>query len=191
MLKYSAMKEFIYLFPIPEYTDVTCNPTRPDREQYETVLNEAIDKRYRQQGFGINYVIFDGHAITDAVKIQSTDRIIEVGMDFKTHTTKKPDGTYEYPDFASILALLGNPEVVRIAGFHLWSCVEELAKRAYEQGSDVLVDEDLTEILPGVMIKPEFKADRYPTFNPRALGNSWFEMILESRQDKPWLWQDY
>jgi hypothetical protein len=187
------MKEFAYLYPIPEYTDFICPPESPRRQQYAEVLNRAIDLRYRQQGFGINYVVFDRHPISDIVKIQPADRIIEVGIDFKTHTTKQPNGEYPYPNPDNILNQLTALRILRVGGFHLWDCVDKLARRAYEKGVNVLVDEDLTEILPLRLTDEDFAVNRYPSYNPRAgeLGKGWFELFMQARKNKPWLWQDY
>ena len=186
------MKEFAYLYPIPEYTDFVCPPESPQRQQYKRVLNQAIDLRYRQQEFGINYVIFDGHAISDVIDIQPSDRVIEAGIDFKTHTTKQPDGQYPYPNPDNILDQLNALRILRIGGFHLWDCVDKLAKRAYERGLAVLVDEDLTETLAlRLDWDDNLKIDTFPSYDPRKYGEAAFRSFMEARKGKPWLWQEY
>jgi len=185
------MKEFVYLYPIPEYTDFVCPPQSPIRQRYRKVLNQAIDMRYRQQGFGINYVIFDRHPISEVITLQPNDRIIEAGIDFETHRTKGPDGEHPYPSPDYILDQLTGLRMLRVAGFHLWDCVEKLAKRAYERGVDVLVDEDLTEVLPGALTLSGFQVASYPSYDPRAQGDLMYEFFMNARKDKPWLWQNY
>ena len=103
------------------------------RQKYKTTLNRCIDVRYGQKGFKINYVVFDGSSVSDIIELQKSDKVIEVGLDFKTHTTKRVNGEYPYPDQDYILNQLGKTNVIRIAGFHMWDCVEKLAKRAYER----------------------------------------------------------
>ncbi|MBI2026102.1 MAG: hypothetical protein HYT06_01850 [Candidatus Levybacteria bacterium] len=185
------MKEFAYLYPIPEYTDFICRPEWAIKRRYKKVLNQAVDIRYRQQGFAINYVIFDGHQVSDAIDLRPTDRIIEAGIDFKTHRSRLPNGEHPYPNPDYVLDQLTGLRILRVAGFHLWDCVEKLAQRAYERGVDTLVDEDLTELLPGAMIRKDFRVDAYPTFNPRELGPALLEFFMDARRDRPWLWQDY
>lgn len=92
-----------------------------------------------------------------------------------------------------ILNQLNGTSVLRVAGFHLWDCVERLAKRAYEKGIETLVDEDLTELFSfRMLLDDNFDPAKYPTFNPReSCDEESFRMFMESRKDKPWLWQDY
>ena len=186
------MKEFVYLYPISEYIDVFVNPADGlRRRQYKESLNSAVDLRYRQQGFGINYVIFDGHSLSDVIEIQPSDKIIEAGIDFKTHTAKQPNGEYPYPNPEIVLDQLPRLRTIRIGGFHLWDCVEKTARAAYERGLDVLVDEELTEVLASLMSLPDFAVDHFPSYNPRKDEDFWFDLFMNARKNKPWLWQNY
>jgi hypothetical protein len=161
------------------------------RQKYKTELNRCINVRYRQKDFGINYAVFDGSPISDVIELQQSDKVIAVGLDFKAHTTKQSNGKYRYPNPDRILNQLNGTKVIRIAGFHMWDCVERLAKRAYERGLDTLVDEDLTEFFTARLKDPDFKIDKYPTYNPRKNQGSMFDRFMEVRRKRPWLWQDY
>ncbi len=191
--------QFIFLYPIPEIIDFEIEKhgrreeggTDAFRQRYASILNECIDARYRQRGFGINYAVFVGSPVSDVIKLQQSDRVIEVGLDLRTHTTKQPNGEYPYPNQDYILDQLNGASVIRIAGFHMLDCVERLARRAYERGLDTLVDEDLTEFFAWRIKDPHFRADRYPTYNPRRDGDSTFKAFTEARKHRPWLWQDY
>lgn len=120
------------------------------------------------------------------VNLQPDDKIIPVGIDFKTHISDPP----VYPDSDIILAKLGNP--LRIGGFHMWDCVEKVAQRAYEKGIDTLVDEDLTEFFAFLIKRDSFAIDRYPSYDPRKYFDTVdFEFFMRARRGKPWLWQDY
>ena len=193
------MKEFVFLYPIPEIINFEIENygwsekggIDAFREKYKTTLNRCIDVRYRQKGFGINYVVFDGSPLSDVIELQESDKIIEVELDLKTHTTKQPNGEYPYPDQDYILNQLNETDVIRITGFHMWSCVEKLAKKAYERGLDTLVDEDLTEFFSGRLRDTDFKVDKYPTYNAREQNDFIFDRFIEARKGKPWLWQDY
>ena len=72
----------------------------------------------------------------------------------------------------------------------MWDCVDKLAKQAYEGGLDVLVDEDLTEFMFHRVFDKELKKEKYdPTyiFNKSMMK----EIYLETRQKRPWFWQNY
>jgi arabinogalactan endo-1,4-beta-galactosidase len=73
----------------------------------------------------------------------------------------------------------------------MWDCVEKLARRAHERGIDVLVDEDLTEFFAGRLKDRDFKVKSYPTYDARKHQRSMFDMFMEARRNKPWLWQEY
>lgn len=191
------MKQFIFLYPEEECFvnefDRRCFSEEEQREfrlVYSRTLNRCIDARYRQRGFKINYAILDDCTVSDIIELQEWDKVIKVGLDSATHNTERPDGTHPYPDQDFILNQLGDLQILRVAGFHMWDCVEKLARRAYERGIEVLVDEDLTEFFIGRLRDPAFRVDKYPTFDPRTLG-SLYEDFIENRRGKPWLWQDY
>lgn len=192
------MKQFVYLYPIDEIFDFEINSKGASqkegvevfRQRYKTALNQCIDLRYRRNGFGINYAVFDGSPVSGIIELRESDKIIQVGMDFKTHTTKQPNGEFPYPDQNHILNQLNGVTKIRIAGFHMWDCVERLAKAAYEIGINTLVDEDLTEFLAFRINEPDFKLDKYPTYDARN-RNPMFDEFLRARREKPWLWQVY
>ena len=162
---------------------------------YSRILNKSIDKRYRENGFDINWIIFNGHKISEFVNINDYDSIIECGIDFKTHTTKQDDGNYIYPDNDFLLNKVKPFSFLQIAGFHRWDCVDKLAKRAYERGENVLVDEDLTEMFYGRFNDKDFRVDKYPTYNPYKHDTKedkhFFENFMKARKNRPWLWQNY
>ncbi|MFZ1971139.1 MAG: hypothetical protein WAU65_03105 [Candidatus Nanoarchaeia archaeon] len=162
--------------------------------EFETVykrnLNDCIDARYRKNGFGINYLTFDNSPISDIIELQKSDKIIENGVDFKTFTKPKPDGSYPYPDSDYILDQLEKISELRVAGFHMWDCVERVAKRAYQRGLDTLVDEDLTEFFIGRLKDPKFDVKKYPTYDPKE-SPELFDLFIKARAGRPWLFQNY
>jgi hypothetical protein len=188
------MKQFLFMYPIDTYFDIesdehkACVSTR----KYFRIFNNCINERYRSRGFGINFAVFDDKEVDKRIKVVEGDRIIKVGITSHDHFDDE-----EYPDFDFILNQLNLKDIkhFRVAGFHLWDCVERIAKRAYERGIDVLVDEDLTNMFASRVTHPNFRTDKYPTFelkNAPTLDREWFiKAFLEARMDKPWMFQDY
>lgn len=185
---------FVFLYPIQEYfnREMAEAAVREDRaalrKKYKLLLNRCIDIRYRQKGFTVNYVVFDGHEISDIILLQKTDRIISAGMDFKTHTTLGKDNNFPYSDANYMLNQLGNIKLIRIAGFHMWDCVDKFAKAAYDRGLDTLVDEDLTDFFTFLIQQPSFRCDVSPNFGPpEGLRDD----FMNARKSRPGLWQKY
>ncbi len=169
---------------------------RKDRTQffrptYKRLLNQCISQRYRKNDFQIVYALLDNEPLADIMVRRPEDKVIFVGMDAKTHRTKRQDGTFPYPDQDYILNQISPTSRLVVGGFHMWDCVEKLAKTAYDKGISVLVDEDLTEFFPTRTTQKGFKTRVYPSYNPRALEGDMFEMFMGARKNKPWLWQKY
>jgi integrase len=161
------------------------------REIYSHQINACIDARYRRNGFAISFAVFDGSFVSEVIDVKPSDLIFPIGMDFQLHTTRQVDGTFLYPDPQDFLRPLKDVTHLRIAGFHMWDCVQRVARCAHSSGLDVLVDEDLTELFPGMLKQPEFRVDRYPTYNPRKSSKAMFDFFMKARVNKPWLWQNY
>lgn len=159
------------------------------RKVFSRYINDCLNQRYRQKGFAINFAVFKGHKVSDVLNPNSNDNIFEVPIDFKTHCSQK-----KYPNSDFLLdSLVGSTTHLRVCGYHLWDCVDRVAERAYNRGIHVLVDEDLTELFEYRFRQPDFKIGTYPSFNPhnQSGGEGYFEMFMDCRKSKPWLWQKY
>ncbi len=185
-------KEFIFLFPIREIINLEIEGYGKYREggakafkkKYGAILNQCIDQRYRQKQFGVNWVVFDDCTVADVIKVRSGDKIIRAGINYQEHIIQKT-----YPNWGYVLKQIGKPGILRIAGFHLWDCVDKMAQIAHETGLGVLVDEDLTELFIKRMNGKRFKTDSYPSYNPKEECN--FNFFMQKRKNRPWFWQKY
>lgn len=187
-------KAFVFLYPISEIINYEINnngQTYPGgiisfKKLYTKILNTTIDIRYRNEGFSIFYATFNNHPISSIISLKPEDKIISVGLDYKTHVEQK-----KYPDQKYILNNLGNVKTLRVAGFHMWDCVEKLAKTAYEHGLDVLVDEDLTEFFSQLIKKGKFNPERFSNADISTMSPFIFEQFIATRKKRPWLFQAY
>lgn len=146
---------------------------------YARKLNSCIHHRYRKNGFQVVYAVSLPESVIDVVDVKHEDKIVFTGKVTKEH----------YPSPNSILNQMIPLQILRIGGFHMWDCVERLARRAYRRGINTLVDEDLTEFFGfrAFARKKDFRVKSYPSYTP----NGKREMFIAARKNKPWLWQDY
>lgn len=184
-------KTFIFLYPQQRIFDHEINRGDSFKSCYSKKLNSCIHYRYRKKGFSIVYAIFNDSQVAEIIQLQSRDRIIHVGMDSITYRTKGSNGEYSYSDQDFILNQIVPVEFLRVGGFHMWSCVEKLARRAHARGINVLVDEDLTEFFAGRLNNKDFRIKSYPTYDARKLQKDMFGLFMSARKNKPWLFQNY
>ncbi len=145
------MKSVLVLYPIQPYADALVSKKElPEiKVRYAEIYQELIRRRY--PGFQTVYVMFsapedptkpDMSQLWKGFSVNGTDIIGACGVTFNDHCKK-----YIYPKENKILELCPQPiEELIVGGFHLWDCVDKVARWAYKQGINVLVDEDLTEI---------------------------------------------
>lgn len=151
------------------------------RRIYADSLNSCIDRRYRQKGFSINYVLSNGESISSVIKIVDSDKVIHVNG---THTISRSDCEY-------VLDSLGQVPFIRVGGFHFGDCVQRFAEVACLRGVESLVDEELTELFGGFFERSDFNPEIFPSIDPRKKisYDNFIELFVRQRQDKPWLYQ--
>lgn len=189
------MNQFLYLYPIKEYLEYEIDrhyyildphSKEPFTEKYFSALNEAISLRYREKGFEINWAVFSDRSVFERVHTEETDRIFPADVSFEAHTSESL-----YPSEETLLDQIPKGRLV-VTGFHMWDCVERVARKAHKRGIEVLVDEDLTEFFSGILaFDPERDLQNYPSHNPRKERGGHFNRFMAARKGKPWLWQKY
>jgi len=115
------------------------------------------------------------------------------GVTFNKHRQGKT-----YPKESTILSFCPQPaEKLVVGGFHLWDCVNKAAKHAYEQGIDVEVDEDLTELFfsprlefikKRIAISPAESREKRIERLKKA-GRYFLETARQERLIRPWMVQ--
>lgn len=118
------------------------------------------------------------------------DIVGSCGVDFQTHCREK-----KYPAPKDTLSWCPEPiEELVVGGFHRRDCVDKVARYAHEQGIQVQVDEDLTELffMKHLMRAREIPLDlRESQERMRDFlleGDDIFlEIARDARKGKPWL----
>ena len=169
-------KEFVFLFPITPYLKIETKQVVhiPDfKQKYQEIFNECIDVRYRQKRFNINFVLNKGQSVSTMIVNRPNDKTIVM---------------YPKNNWASAITGFDKNTVLRIAGFHLFDCVDKLAETAYKSGiKNTKVDEDLTEFFAHRVIEPDFDVSKTPNIDRSLFTSEFFQMYKIARQNKPWL----
>ncbi len=174
-------KIFLYLYPIKEFN-------RPflfsddfyieeKREKPFDVLNECIQKRYRDQGYQVIYVLYPDKKIF-GIKPGPQDQIIytdisfQEAMGFNKDGSRKNDDEIRYPNEQFLIDQLGAVDKLVIGGFHFGDCVKRVAECCLQNGIDTLVDLDLTDLFFSLYYQEDyFKKDSY---SPERYRDYWF-----------------
>ena len=148
-------KVFLYLYPIKEYpkTFTFCDDDtykRLDIENPFPILNETIDKRYREKGYEIYYALYPDKEIY-GIDIKDTDKIIHTNISFSEASAIDENGNRKenfepkYPNEMYLLNQIGDIDELVVGGYHSSDCVRRVAEIALGHGIDSLVDLELTE----------------------------------------------
>lgn len=164
-------KVFLYLYPIEEYTKTFLYAdTFYELQEIEKplpLLNECIQKRYRDKGYTIVYCLYPDKKIFGIVPAKQ-DKIIYTDISFEQNSVYDDNGKRKrnfipkYPNEELILQQLGDIEKIVIGGYHFNDCVKRVGNVALEKGIDTLVDLDLTDLFYTLYKKKEyFKIENY------------------------------
>lgn len=171
-------KVFLYLYPIQEYyrsfefSEEYLHEI--GRENPYKILNECIQKRYREKEYQIVYAIYPDKNIygIDPLpidKIIYTDVTFEQASGYNQDGSEKKDKDIKYPNKVYLIKQLGDFNEIIIGGFHFGDCVKRVAEYCYQMGFSTLVDLDLTDLFFNIYYKKDyFKIDEY---NPQNYKN--------------------
>ena len=149
-------KVFLYLYPIEEYTKMFLfqNDAFYDRLNIKRplpILNECIQKRYRDKGYQVVYVLYPDKNIFGIIP-KEEDRIIYTDILFSENSVidgngnKKMDFIPKYPNEQLLLKQLGNVDELVIGGYHFGDCVKRVGEIAVSMGINTTIDLDLTDL---------------------------------------------
>lgn len=165
-------KIFLYLFPIKEYTSFFLfhDDALYDKWHIERplpILEECIQKRYRDKGYEIVFVTYPDREIF-GISPKENDMIIQTDITFNENSTidskgnKKKGFTPKYPNIQDIIDYLGKIKKIVVGGYHYNDCVKKIAEFAQTQGIETHIDLELTDLFFSVYQSREyFKIDEY------------------------------
>lgn len=175
-------KVFLYLYPIKEYPSVLTF----SNEYYEShgwekpfkVLNECIQKRYREKGYEVIFVTYPDKEIY-GVDVKENDMVITTDVTFKEATgydengKEKPIEDVKYPSEEDMMRKVGPADHITIGGYHFADCVKRVAEYFYSHGIDTLVDLELTDLFFTLYRKEKFNKGQYNTgaFKERLMSS--------------------
>ena len=161
-------KIFLYLYPIKEFANVFFLGNKYyDENKFKRpfdVLNEVIEKRYREKGYHIIYALYPDKEIFGIIpKIE--DKVIFADITFKEATSStglNTDKEVKYPDEQLLINQLGEVDELIIGGYHAQDCVKRVGEKALQNGINTLIDLDLTDLFFALYRYEEyFKVEEY------------------------------
>lgn len=149
-------KVFLYLYPIKEYTSMFLFHDDKLYDEWNVkrslpVLNECIQKRYRDNGYQVVYALYPDKDIFGIIP-KKEDRIIYTDILFSDHSTVDEDGNEKkdfvpkYPNEQLLIKQLGDIEELVIGGYHFSDCVKKVGEMALNMGINTVIDLDLTDL---------------------------------------------
>lgn len=164
-------KVFLYLYPIEEFTKMFLYDDRLydewNIERPLIILNDTINKRYREKEYQIVFVLYPDKELYGIQKkdedlIIYTDTLFSDMSIYEKNGDKKKNFVPNYPNEMLILKQLGSIDKLVVGGYHAMDCVKKIAEASLEFGIDTLVDLDLTDLFFNLyMIKDYFDIENY------------------------------
>lgn len=152
------MKKLLFLYPIEEYMSDTILFS----EDLFKKFNQTLDKRYRQQEFEINFLMFKDKKIPFLQK-KPEDKILFVDITFERYINDK--FPFVDPDNELIFQQVKDCDELVVCGFHAMDCVKKVANYCYRQGMNVLVDVELTDMFRYYSKQYAFNEEKYNLAN--------------------------
>lgn len=165
-------KVFLYLYPIKEYASIFLfhNDKLYDDLNIERpfdVLNECIQKRYRDKCYQVVYLLYPDKDIFGIIP-QEEDKFIYTDILFSEHSAIddemniKEDFIPKYPNEKLIISKLGNIDELVVGGYHAQDCVKRVAETALNMGIRTLIDLDMTDFFFNLYRQENyFRIDQY------------------------------
>lgn len=177
-------KVFLYLYPIEEFSKTFYL----GNEYYDQikvrrpfdVLNEAIQKRYRDNGFQVVFVLYPDKDIFGILpkkedKIIYTDIPFVSASEYKLESIKKNDIEIKYPNEQALISQLGNVQELVVGGYHAQDCVKRVSEVALSNGINTIIDLDMTDLFFNLYRKEDYFC--LESYSPEHFKNYMLEKL--------------
>lgn len=159
-------KVFLYLYPIKEFTNMFLfhNDKLYDEWNIDRplpILNETIDKRYREKGYQIVFALYPDRELY-GIEQKNGDKIIYTDIPFSEASAYDEKGNEKknfipkYPNERLLIEQLGDIDELVVGGYHFKDCVKRVAEVALQSGINTLVDLDLTDLFFNVYKQKDY-----------------------------------
>ena len=184
-------KVFLYLYPIKEYTKIFLY-SEDDRniKKSLTILNECIQKRYRDKGYQVVFVLYPDKNIFGIIpktedKVILTDITFEEASAYDSNGTHKKNFVPKYPNEKLLLNQLGNIDELVVSGYHFKDCVKRVGEVALNMGINTIIDLDLTDLFFSLYKDDEyFQIDQY---DPKRYKEYWQRKLKQQGFEKEFI----
>lgn len=159
-------KIFLYLYPIKEYTSMFVFHNDKLYDQWNVkrplpILNECIQKRYRDNGYQVVYALYPDKDIfgivpKDEDKIIYTDILFSENSAIDENGKEKKDFIPKYPNEQLLIEQLGDIDKLVIGGYHFADCVKRVGEVALNMGINTVIDLDLTDLFFNLYRQEEY-----------------------------------
>lgn len=192
-------KVFLYLYPIEEYTKMFLLSDDRLYDEWNIkrplpILNECIQKRYRDKGYKVIFALFPDKDIFGII-LKKDDKTILSDITFEEFSASYSDGTEKknfipkYPSEELLLSQIGDIDKLVIGGYHFSDCVKRVGETALNQGIDVTVDLDLTDLFFSLYKQDEyFRIDEY---DPKKYKEYWQNRLENAIDNKDIIEQQF
>ena len=179
-------KVFLYLYPIEEYAKMFLLHDESKIEKPLPVLNETINKRYREKGYQVVYALYPDKELY-GIDLDMTDMIIYTDVKFSEASAydekgnEKKDFIPKYPSEKYIIDQLGEIDELIVGGYHFSDCVKRVAEYALERGINTLIDIDMTDLFFNLYKQKEYfdkenySPERYKKYMINRRGSDYTE----------------
>lgn len=142
-------KVFLYLYPIKEYASMFLFYDDKKYDEWNVkrpfpILNECIQKRYRDNSYQVVYVLYPDKDIFGIIP-KKEDKIIYTDILFSENSAidekghKKKGFIPKYPNEQLIISQLGDIDELVVGGYHAQNCVKKVAETALNLGIQTLI----------------------------------------------------
>ena len=159
-------KVFLYLYPIKEFTSMFLFSDDSLYDKWNIprplpILNDAIDKRYRQKGYQVVFALYPDKELYgieqhDEDKIIYTDIPFSEASAYDENGNEKKNFTPKYPNEKFLIEQLGYVDDLVVGGYHVMDCVKRVGEVAQQSGINTLVDMDLTDLFFNVYKQTDY-----------------------------------